>query len=224
MKLSRETLAILKNYAAINPNILLTPEKVLMSATGAKNVFSKSSIVEEFPIEFGVYDINEFISVLSLFSDPDLEFSKGSVNITQGNSSILYVGANKDIMQLAKPAQFDKLEEMMAATVTKFDLSGELFSSLIKTASVLKAPDVSFKADGTTLKISISDLKNTSSNKYDLVVGPIDNTFNVDLKVDNLKMPAVDYVVSVSKEKAVKFTAKDSDSVYYVAFELTSKI
>ena len=224
MRLSKETLAVLKNYSSINKNIVLDDSKTLMSATGGNTIFSKISIPEQFPEKFGIYDIDEFVGVLSLFSEPELDFKDNSLLITQGNNSIRYLGANLAILKTPTPNQFVKLEEFMEGTVVSFDITGEFLTAIQKTAGVIKAPDLYFVADGVSLKLCISDLTNSSSNVFEHKIQDTNLEFKVNLKTENLKISIEDYVVSISKTKAVRFKSKTTDLVYYVAFEATSQI
>ena len=74
MKLSNDTLNVLKNFASINPNLVFKPGQKLKTISEAKTILASADIVEDFPVEFGVYDLNEFLSVYNLIEDPELEF------------------------------------------------------------------------------------------------------------------------------------------------------
>ena len=88
MKLSKETLAIIKNYASINSNLLIKPGNKLSTIAVGSTILSTSTVTDNFDKEFPIYDVNEFLSALSLFEDPDLEFSDKYVTISQGKGSI----------------------------------------------------------------------------------------------------------------------------------------
>ena len=74
MKLSTETLSILKNFGAINQGILFKAGKTLKTVSSHKNILAQVNITEEVPADFGVYDLNNFLSVISLGTDPTFEF------------------------------------------------------------------------------------------------------------------------------------------------------
>jgi hypothetical protein len=76
MELSDKTLNILKNYASINPNIVFQEGNTLKTISVARNVMSQTSLEETLPSSFGIYDLNEFLSVLSLVDKPNLTFSE----------------------------------------------------------------------------------------------------------------------------------------------------
>ena len=77
MKLSKSTIDILKNFKEINQSILFKQGNKLRTISVMKNILAEASIGEEFPKDFGIYDLNVFLNILStLHSDPDLDFDK----------------------------------------------------------------------------------------------------------------------------------------------------
>ena len=60
MKLSDKTLTILKNFAGINNSILVKEGTNLRTISVAKNIHAEATIEEDFPREFGIYDLNQF--------------------------------------------------------------------------------------------------------------------------------------------------------------------
>ena len=69
MKLSNETLTVLKNFASINQGIQFKKGKQLRTMSGGKSVLARAEIKDEVPEDFCVYDLNQFLSVNSLFKD-----------------------------------------------------------------------------------------------------------------------------------------------------------
>ena len=92
MKLSKDTLALFKNYASINSNLLLKQGNKLSTISSQKNVMSDVTVTESFPVDFGIYDLNEFLGAMSIFEDPELTFDAKVCKITQGNMSIVRAG------------------------------------------------------------------------------------------------------------------------------------
>ena len=86
MNLSNDTINVLKNFATINPNLVIKPGQKLKTISEAKTILASSDIVEDFAQEFGIYDLNEFLSVYGLIEDATLEFSDKSVTIKNDES------------------------------------------------------------------------------------------------------------------------------------------
>ena len=216
MKLSKETLNLIKNYAAINGNLLLKPGKKLATIHLQNKIFSSASIAEDFPVAFPIYDVNEFLSVMSLFDSPDLEFTDKYLTLKEGNSSLKFFAASIDNMKLPPDKDVNFTD-----VVAEFDLSSALLTSIPRTAGVLKVDSVALVGDGTNLSVVIGDRKNATSNSYSTVIGTTTTVFNVGLAVENIKMLPGNYKVSIAK-KGLKFQMENSDLVYYVAIELNS--
>lgn len=216
MKLSKETLNLIKNYASINGNLLLKPGKKLATIHIQNKIFSSATIAEDFPVQFPIYDVNEFLSVLSLFENPDIDFTDKYLTIKEGNSALKFFAASIDNMKLPpdKDVNFTDI-------VAEFDLSAALLTTIPRTAGVLKVDGISLVGDGTNLSVVIADKKNATSNSYSTTVGTTTSVFRVNVAVENIKMLPGNYKVSIGK-KGLKLQLENSDLVYYVAIELDS--
>jgi hypothetical protein len=215
MKLSKNTVEVLKNYANINGNLLLKSGTKLGTISEQKNIMSSTIVSETFPSDFGIYDLNEFLSAMSVFEDPELEFSEKFVSIKQGNNSIKYYAAEAANLTVPqKEIVFPDAEINFRVTSATLDL-------IRRTSGVLSAPDMVISGDGSKIVGKVCQKKNASANSYDVDLGPTDKVFNVNLKVENLKMVAGEYNVSISSKRISRF-AGTNDLVYYVAVEADS--
>ena len=215
MKLSKETLSLIKNYASINKNLLFKPGNTFSTIAVSNTIMSSSTVAETFPSEFGIYDVNEFLAVLSLFEDPDLEFSEKTVSIKQGNSSIKYFAAAPNSIVVPKK------EIIFPEAEINFKLEANVLAMILKTAPILKSTDVALLGDGSTINVVVGDKKNATSNAYTYTLGTTTSVFKVNLKIENLKMVPGDYDVSISSKKISRFKSA-GDLVYYVAIEADS--
>jgi hypothetical protein len=214
MKLSKETVGLIKNFAGINSNLLLKSGNKLATISAQKNVMADAVVTETFP-DFGIYDLNEFLGAMSLFEDPELTFNEKWVTIEQGGNSIKYFAADASVLTAPQKAiTFPDAE-------IEFPMSANMLSMIQRTASVLRASDVSIVGDGSTIDVVVGDKKNATGNSYNSAVGATDKKFKVNLKVENLKMIPGDYQVSISSKKISRFKGA-GDLVYYVAVEADS--
>lgn len=214
MKLSKETVGLIKNFAGINSNLLLKSGNKLATISAQKNVMADAVVTETFP-DFGIYDLNEFLGAMSLFEDPELTFNDKWVTIEQGGNSIKYFAAESSVLTAPQKAITFPDPEI------EFNMSANMLSMIQRTASVLRASDVSIVGDGSTMSVVVGDKKNATGNSYNSSVGATDKKFKVNLKVENLKMIPGDYAVSVSSKKISRFKGA-GDLVYYVAVEADS--
>lgn len=218
MNLSKETLTLIENFSNINGSLLLKTGSKITTIAESKNVVADVTVTETFPVEFGIYDLKEFLGVLSLFDKPELEFSDKHVVISDGGKSrIKYFAAGEGVVKAAPASvKFPSVD-------VEFELTSAQLAMIRRTAGVLKANDLSVVGDDGKLKLVVADKKNSTSNAYEVVIGETDVTFKANLQVDSLKMLPGDYVVSISKKRISRFVNKASDLTYFVAIESDSE-
>jgi hypothetical protein len=216
MKLSKETFNIIKNYASINNNLVIKPGNKLSTIAVGNTIFSYTNVAEVFPLEFAIYDVNELLSVLSLFNDPDLEFTEKYLTLKEGNSSLKYFAAANTSNLVIPPNK-----EVDLTSDINFDLPASTLNTIRQTAPVLKVTDISIIGNGETISVAVADKKNATSNNYSVQLGTTTKEFKVNVKVDNIKMLPGDYSVTVAN-KGIKFKSKTTDLVYFVAIEADS--
>lgn len=217
MKISKDTVQILKSFSGINSNILIKPGNRLATISPQKNVMADVSVPETFPAEFGIYDLSEFLGVISLFDDPDIKFDGKSVYLSEGAQRLRYYAADPSVLTVPpeKKITFPTPE-------VQFSLPATVLTKAIRTAAVIKASDLSIVGEDGALRIIVVDLKNTTSNTFDVTLGSTDLTFRANLKVDNLKMIPQDYEVSISSKKISRWVATTGDMTVFVALESSS--
>ena len=221
MKLSEYTINILKNFSSINPSILVKPGNVLSTVSvKSGGIFASAIVEEEFPQQFAIYKLPEFLGIISLFKDPTFDFEKGRIKITEGKQRIYYTMADESAV-VAPPA--NKTIKLPSEDIA-FDLSSEELQRLIKAASILQLPSIAVKGDGQKTTLAAADAKNATANEFSIDVGQTDKHFNMILNVENIvKLIHNNYRVSISSKGISRFVNKDGNSItYYVANEAGS--
>ncbi len=220
-KLSQETLEILKNFAGINSNILVEPGSVLKTISPVKNVLAEAKVTETFDTQFGIWDLNKFLSTISLFENPEFQFSETYVIISGKNgSAVKYFYSEPQLLTTVNK----KLN--MPEPVVEFDLKSSDYVELIRAGSVLQLPDLMVRSNGDGAEIVVHDKNDTTSNSYSIDLGslPHDNhDFEFNFKVENLKMLPGDYQVSITDKVVSRFTNKNKNLTYWIALESDSK-
>jgi hypothetical protein len=221
MKLSDNTLTLLKNFATINQGIMFKKGKTLRTVSSQKNVMAEATINEEIPTDFGVFDLNNFLSVLSLHKDdPVLDFQDNNVLISglQGRSKIKYRFCAPHMI-VAAP---DKAIAMPDPEIS-FTFSQEDFDWILRAASVLSSPFIAIEADGEKLFVTTFDPQNDSAHTESLEIAESKNTFKMLFKVENLKMISGAYEVKISSKGISNFKHKTLNLQYWIATETGSK-
>jgi len=215
MKLSDNTLTILKNFAGINNSILVKGGKKLRTISVAKNILAEADISEEFPRDFAIYDLNQFLNGLSLHSDPDLDFKEESyLSIREGKRRVKYFFADPNVI-IAPPEK----EINLPSQDVCFQLDSASLEKLVKAAAVYQLPDLSAIGEAGVVKLVVRDKKNDTSNEYAIVVGETDQEFTFNFKVENIKIIPGAYDVVVSSKLLSQFTNTRYNLTYYIALE-----
>jgi len=222
MKLSLETLTVLKNFASINQGILFKKGKTLRTVSAQKNVMAEATINEEIPTEFGVYDLNNFLSVLTLHKDdPVIEFDTSNVLISglQGRSKIKYRFCAPNMI-VAAP---DKPISMPDAEIS-FELKQEDFDWIMKAASVLSSSYVSIESDGEKIYAVALDMTNDAAHTDSLEIAKGNgDKYKMIFKIENIKMISGNYEVRISSKGISNFKHKNLNLQYWIATETGSK-
>ena len=216
MKLSDNTLTLLKNFAGINQSILVKHGNKLRTISIAKNILAEAEITEEFPREFAIYDLNQFLNGLSLHQDPDLDFTENSyITIREGKRRVKYFYADPNVI-ISPPEKEIKLPSNDVC----FQLETGALEKLVKAAAVYQLPDISAIGDAGVIRLVVRDKKNDTSNEYSIVVGETDEQFTFNFKVENIsKIVSGAYNVVVSRKLLSQFTNTKHNLSYWIALE-----
>ena len=223
MKLSNETVTVLKNFSTINQNLVINPGKNISTMSAMKNIVAKATVTEDFPQAFAIYDLNEFLASLSLFENPDLDFKEDFVVMTETGSkgkSLKYWYSDPSVV--TTPAK----EITMPSSEVTFTFSSDLLSDVTKAAAVIGAPDMVLEGmDVGTAILKVTDKKNDTANNYAVGVDTNheDSDKNVPykfwFKVENLRLLPGSYDVKVSSKNISYFKNTNVDVEYFIALE-----
>ena len=217
--LSKKTLDVLKNFSTINSSIVFRKGSTVRTISNAENILAKFTGEEVFPVDFAIYDLSQFLSGISLFSDPQLEFdNENFVNIRGSRQSARYYFSDPEITLKSAP---EKNVKFPGADV-QFNLTGEDLIALQKASAVYSLPDLTFQSEegSNEIKLILRDKENDTSNTYDLTVaGNSTGTYSLDVKIENIRLLPGDYTVKVSQHLISEWTNVNVDLTYYIALE-----
>ena len=224
MKLGNETLSVLKNFAAINSNLVIQPGDKIKTISEAKNILATATVSEAFDVGFGIYDLNEFLSVVGMFDAPEFAVAddNSSAVIKQDRRSVKYFFSDPSI--LTSPA---KDIQLPSVDVT-FTLTQDDMNSLRKASSALGVTDVVIvgKEGETGVTVKVTDERDATANSFEIELGECTRTaeaFKLVFNIGNFKFIAGDYFVEVSNKLISHFKNTNNPVEYWVALEKTSK-
>ena len=215
MKLSDNTITILKNFSAINQSILIREGTKLSTMSILKNIYAEAEVEETFPKEVAIYDLSEFLNGLSLHQDPDLDFSNDSyITIKEGNRRVKYFCADPEVI-FSPPNK----EVTLPSKDVCFQLEHSQLDKLLKAAAVYKLYDLAVVGNAGVISLVVRNKNNETSNEYSIVVGETDKDFVFNFKVENIKIIPGSYDVVISKVLHAEFTNQKHNIRYFIALE-----
>ena len=215
MKLSENTLAVLKNFASINSGVVITEGKTQKTIHPDKSILVEAVLEDEFPSTFGVYDLNQFLGNVTTLKNPELTFVKDSVTISDGELSLTYLGCSPNL--IVTPPN----KELVLKTVdVTFALTNVTLQKLLKVASMNSLPNLSVVGKDGELLLKIHERANDTSNHGSMKIGDYaGKDFSATFKTDNLKLLPDDYNVELQAGAFAKFTNAKNTLTYFVALE-----
>lgn len=227
MKLSPQTWMVLKNFSNVNPNILVQPGNVLRTISDRTPLIAKATIEEEFPLEFGVFDLKEFLNCVALVGEPDLEFNENHVMIRGGNTSIKFMYAKRTVLTAVER------DPPMEGLTSTFSLKSDQIDQIRSGARALKQIHLIFYNNNGKLAVradSVADMnKSVESNVYTYTFSDIDahGNFQYIMTIDQLVMIPDDYTVrfytTPKRKNFAEFTSADESVVYWLGLNKESK-
>lgn len=223
MKLSDNTLSVLKNFGAINSGIYLRQGKTVKTVSTHKNILAQATIPDEIPNDFGIYDLNEFLSVVSLHkNDLELEFDSKNVIISglKGRSKIKYRACDPEMISTPP----EKGLQMPDPEIS-FDISAEDFRWILDAANVLGSPQIAVQSDGEVVTINTIDVQNDSAHteSLQLETNGTGNKYKMIFKTENIsKILSGSYEVKISSKGISYFKNKKVPLEYWITTEIGS--
>lgn len=224
MKISKRTLDILKNFSTINNSIVVKPGNKISTISNAQNILATVDVDETFETEFGIYDLSRFLGVVSLIDDPDFDFQEKMVIINGNRNSIRYpyVAASN---VLVPPSNEIKLPTIDAS----FELKNNDIERILKVASIMSLPYISFFGNGEKVYIralsseNITDVDNEAANVSVIEIGETEKTFNAVFKAQFFRLLPNDYKVEITSKGVAKFSGDLQSDIYRINYWIATE-
>jgi hypothetical protein len=215
MKLSENTLAVLKNFASINSGVVLAAGKTQKTISPEKSILVEAILEDTIPEKFGIYDLNQFLGNLTTLRNPELTFNKDTVTLDDGELSFDYRACSDNL--IISPPEKD----LVLKTIdVKFSLPNDTLQKLIKVATMNSLPNLSVVGKNGALLLKIHERANDTSNSGTIKIGDYaGQDFTASFKTDNLKLLPNDYNVEIQKGAFAKFENTAGTLKYFVALE-----
>jgi hypothetical protein len=224
MKLSDDTIKVLKNFGSINPGIFFKKGKTLRTVSTGKNILAKATIPDEISNEFGIYDLNEFLSVVSLYKD-DLDVSFDSKNLVisglKGRSNTTYRTCEQTMIVSPPEKELQMPDPDITISLSELD-----FKWILDTANVLGSPQIAIQSDGVgePVRVVTLDTTNDSAHTQSLELD-VESTgkYRMVFKTENIqKVLSGPYELKVSSKGIAQFKNTKFPVEYFITTEVGS--
>jgi len=215
MQLNEYTMDVLKNFSSINPSIVIKPGTTLRTISPQKTIMAVANGKDNFASEAGIYDLSRFLATVSLFEAPELDFNEKTIRLMENKRKVDYTLA--DVSMILQPPE---KEITMPPCEVNVEVSWTDLQSVLKAASVLGLPEIAFSGVDGEIVLEAVNSKNPTTDRYGVTVGSTSDTFNMYMKVENLKLMPRDYTVNLSSKGLSCFTSDDVK--YFIAIESNS--
>ena len=215
MKLSENTLAVLKNFASINSGVVLAAGTAQRTISPEKSILVEATLDDDIPTQFGIYDLNQFLGNLTTLRNPELTFGKEGVVLDDGELSFEYRACSANLI-ITPPEK----ELILKSVDVTFFLPNDTLQKLIKVATMNGLPNLSVVGKNGELLLKIHERANDTSNSGTIKIGEYaGQDFTASFKTDNLKLLPNDYNVEIQKGAFAKFENAAKTLKYFIALE-----
>jgi len=221
MKLSEQTISVLKNFSHINSGLYFQEGQKLKTVAPSKAILAEATISEDIPANFGIYDLNRLLGTISLFENPEIEFAEKQLILKESNKKKSCKYSYCDASLVVRPPEGRQVQ--LPTEEVDFILSETVYNESVKAASILQYPEIAVVGNGKTMEIAILDSKNQMSDEFSHEVGETPFAFKFIFKVENFsKLMSKEYNVILSSKGLSRFDSSDDTLLYYMALEPTS--
>jgi hypothetical protein len=194
MTISQQTIALLKQFAAIKPGIVISPGNSIN--TRSDDIVAEATVPETFPIEVRLPDIHEFVRLLSLFKEPVCEFDEDHVRIVESDGTVetlyalgkpgsvfhrparqKYPFPTEQITLTIGPEQWETLRKALGVNISKQNYYGE--------------GQLTIKSDGQKVQLIAQRKSHTQKIQYSLLVPAVTNGFECTLALCASNLPSL---------------------------------
>jgi Leucine-rich repeat (LRR) protein len=214
MKIDATTLTVLKNFAKINPSIVIQEGNTLKTISPSKTIMAKANITTQFDKRFAIYNLDRFLSTLSLFTDPELTFNEQNVTVSDANNKkINYFYADENTV-----TKVPEKELSLPRVDVEFNLTTDNLRDVERALGILSLPDIVISGDGVKVYLQAADTKNPGSDVYSIEIGDTDKNFKVIFKCENIRVLPGNYKVSICSAPTISHFVGES-AEYFIAVE-----
>lgn len=215
MKISPETITILKNFATINQSIMINEGNLLATMDTGPSIRAMAEVAETFPTQIAIYDLHKLLGMLSMMAECDVDFQERKAVLSVGKQRIDFIYSNPNLIRAASIKR-PKGGEFFSGQLSVRDIT-----TILKAAAVFSAPTLSFVGQGGKVTLFIGTPKSGSfdsqSDSFQMELGMTEKDFDLRIPVDLFKVIPDTYALSLNSNKFIYLKSTTGTLEYWVA-------
>lgn len=216
MKLNEHTMNVLKNFATINPGVVLNPGKIQKTQSPGGEILAIAELDEITSNKFAIYDLNQFLGNVTTMSNPDISIKKNVITIKDDVFEFNYHACTPS--SVIHPPD---MEILLKNPDVSFELPHSTLTKLLRLASMNELHNLSIGSKNKKLHIQIHDMSKSNVNYASTEVGEyLGDDFIATFKTEYLKFIPDDYRVEMKLGKFARFYGKNKNIQYTVGIEV----
>lgn len=216
MKISESTLDVLKNFSTINQSLAFKQGSVIRTVSEGKTILAQAKVPEAFPVDFAIYELNQFLGLASLFEQADFDFGDRQVTLKEGTAKATYTYADPSMITTPPEKNIE-----LPSVEVQFKMNKSDYRAVLNGANQLGLPEVVVRGKDGVVQLVATDTKNPTTNEFSRVVGEHGGEFTFIFKTENMKFIPNDYQVEISSKGIAHFKSESVE--YWVATEAGSR-
>jgi len=222
MKLSPETIEILKNFSNINNAIVISPGNTIRTINPERNVFAKAVVEEEFPRDIPIYELRQFLNIFTLHREADVDFSSEHyILVEQGKTRMKFYYA--DLYSLSNNIKLPTSDYKLKEPILNFTLESSTIERIRKAANMYSLTDLSLIGDGSTVSLVVHNKEDDTSRSYNIEIAEAEDNFCLNFIEKNIMILPGTYEVEISNLGSNSFVSRfnnqDRALEYFIALE-----
>jgi hypothetical protein len=217
MKLSNQDINVIRNFSSINNGLKFVKGNVIRTMSTNKTILAKAKLSTDIEKTFAIYDVNRFLGVISLFDNPAYNFGENSVVVSSDGKKVSYTYADPSLIVSPPEKDID-----LGTNIIEINLTGPQLNNALKACGVLGLDQIALVGEGGKIYVRATNVKNPSSDNYDIEVGTTNEEFMAVFLVENMKLIITDYKIILSRKGIAHF--KSNDVEYWIPAESSSKL
>lgn len=212
MRLTKTDVRLLQNFTDVNDGVVFENSDTITTMSERRHMAAIAKFSTPFPRECALADLRQFLNMLDIVEDPQLDFEEKFVRIyNQKNQEVkFWYSPLNCIKGYNNNGKLGWPKFKLPSDELKFKIESETLSDIKKAAAGLgQMPHVCVVGKDGELSIVVRDSKNPTSNTWRTVIGKTNYNCNMVFNRNYWNFLPKPYDVTISSKGIAHFVSND---------------